>query len=165
MASTAELPRAPHENADGNSPAEHGGSLNRTAAMATSHCLVGCAAGEVTGMAIARSLGWSAFSSIGLAVGLAFLFGYILTAIPLIRAGLGLGAVVTTAVASDTLSIAIMEAIDNLVVLLVPGALMAGPADPLLWLSLAAGFAVAFPFAFMVNRALVGRGRGPACAH
>ena len=165
MASTADLPQATHESAASSARAENGGSLNGTAAMATGHCLVGCAAGEATGMAIARALGWSAFGSIGLAVGLAFLFGYALTTIPLIRAGLGFGAVVTTAVASDTLSITIMEAIDNLVVLLVPGALDAGPADALLWVSLAAGFAVAFPFAFVVNRALIGRGRGPACAH
>lgn len=165
MASNADLPQATHAGGDGSVLAAHGGSLNHTAAMATGHCLVGCAAGEATGMAIARTLGWSALGSIGLAVGLAFLFGYALTTIPLIRAGLGLGVVVTTAVASDTLSITVMEAIDNLVVLLVPGALNAGPANPLLWASLAAGFAVAYPFAFVVNRALIRRGGGPACAH
>lgn len=116
-------------------------------------------------MAVATSLGWANAGSIGLAVALAFLFGYSLTSIPLVRAGLALGVVVTTALAADTISIAIMEAIDNLFVWLVPGALEAGLGDTLFWWSIAAGFAIAYPFAFLAQRALIARGKGHAHAH
>jgi hypothetical protein len=115
-------------------------------------------------MTVATALGWGAGASISLAVLLAFLFGYALTAIPLVRSGLAAGAVVTTALVSDTLSIAIMEAIDNLFVLAVPGAMEAGLGDWLLWAAIGGGFIVAFPVAFLANRALIARGRGPACA-
>jgi hypothetical protein len=154
-------PRGPH--ADG-ARQEADRSLNRTAGMATGHCLIGCAAGEVSGMGVATALGWGSAASISLAVVLAFVFGYALTAIPLVRSGLAVGAVVTTALASDTLSIATMEAIDNLFVALVPGAVEAGLGDWLLWAAIAGGFAVAFPVAFLANRALIARGKGPACA-
>jgi hypothetical protein len=149
---------------------EHGhaqveASLNRLAASATTHCLTGCVIGEVLGMVIATALGWSDVASIALAIVLAFFFGYLLTSIPLIRAGLSAAAIVTTALAADTVSIAVMEAIDNLVVLLVPGAMEAGLDDALFWLPLLGGFAVAFPFAFLVNRYLIARGKGHAVVH
>ena len=139
--------------------------LNRLAFSATLHCLTGCALGEVTGMAVAMALGWSDVASIGLAVGLAYLFGFTLTSIPLVRGGLAAGAVISTAVAADTVSITIMEAIDNAFVALVPGALDSGVGDPLLWASVAGGFAIALPFAFLVNRQMVRRGKGCAMAH
>jgi hypothetical protein len=150
--------------------ADHGehngdGSLNRLAVSATAHCLTGCAAGEVTGMAVATALGWSNLGQIGLAVGLAFVFGYTLTSIPLFRAGLTFAAALPIILATDTVSIAIMEVIDNLVVLLVPGAMEASVLDPLLWGSVALGFAVAFPFAWWANRYLLARGKGHALVH
>jgi Domain of unknown function (DUF4396) len=129
------------------------------------HCLTGCVIGEVLGMVIATALGWDDFASIALAIVLAFFFGYLLTSIPLMRAGLPAAAIVTTALAADTVSIAVMEAIDNLVVLLVPGAMEAGLDDALFWLPLLGGFAIAFPFAFLVNRYLIGRGKGHAVVH
>jgi Domain of unknown function (DUF4396) len=106
--------------------------LNRIAANATAHCLVGCAAGEFVGMTIATALGWASAASIALAVGLAYLFGFSLTARPLVRAGLGAGAVISTALAADTVSITIMEVIDNAFVIAVPGAMDAGLDDPLI---------------------------------
>ena len=142
-----------------------GSPLDRLAVSATLHCLTGCAIGEVTGMAIAAALGWSNVASIALAVGLAYLFGFGLTAIPLFKSGMAVGAVVSTALAADTVSITIMEAIDNVFVAIVPGALDAGVGDPLLWASVAAGFAIAFPFAFLANRYMVARGKGCALAH
>jgi Domain of unknown function (DUF4396) len=147
--------------------AQHGApqSLNRLAASATNHCLTGCVIGEVTGMAIATALGWSNVASIALAVGLAFVFGYSLTSLPLLRSGLALGAVVPIALAADTVSIAIMELIDNLTVLLVPGAMEAGLTEARFWLPLLGGFVVAWPFAWYVNRAMIGRGRGHAVVH
>ena len=139
--------------------------LDRLAFSATLHCLTGCALGEVTGMAIAMALGWSNLASIALAVSLAYLFGFMLTSIPLIKGGLALGSVVSTAMAADTVSITIMEVIDNAFVALVPGALDAGVGDPLLWGSVALGFLIAFPFAFLANRYMIARGRGCALAH
>ena len=149
--------------------AEHGAhvrtDLNRLAFTATNHCLTGCVLGEVTGMAIATSLGWGDAGSIALAVGLAFLFGYALTMVPLVRAGLALGVAVTTALAADTVSISIMEAIDNLFVWLVPGAMEAGLGEALFWWPILTGFAFAYPFAFLAQRALIARGKGHAHAH
>ncbi len=142
-----------------------GPPLDRLAFSATLHCLTGCAAGEVTGMAIATALGWSNAGQIALAVGLAYLFGFGLTALPLVRAGLAAGAIVSTALASDTISITIMEVIDNLFVVLVPGAMDADVGDVLLWASVAGGFLIAFPFAFLANRWLIARGKGCAHAH
>lgn len=140
-------------------------SLNSLAISATLHCLTGCAAGEVTGMAIGTALGWSNLATIALAVGLAFLFGYALTAIPLFKAGLTFAVALPIILATDTVSIAIMEVIDNLIVLVVPGAMDAGLFDPLLWGSVALGFAVAFPFAWAANRYLLARGKGHALVH
>jgi hypothetical protein len=140
-------------------------SLNRLAVSATNHCLTGCAIGEVAGMAIATAFGWGNFASIAVAVLLAYLFGFGLAAMPLVRAGLTAGAVVSTALAADTVSITIMEAIDNVTVALIPDALDAGLDDPLFYGSIAAGFAIAYPFAFMANRYMIRRGKGHAVVH
>src|ERR687895_829483 len=129
--------------------ANHGGhTLNRLATSATNHCLTGCLTGEVTGMVIATAFGWGDIASIAIAVGLGFLFGYALTSLPLLRAGLALTAVVQIALAADTVSIAIMELIDNLTIAVVPGALEAGLGDVRFWLPLLGGFVIAWPFAF-----------------
>ena len=139
--------------------------LNQLAISATNHCLTGCVIGEFTGMAIATALGWGNAPQVALAVALAYLFGFTLTARPLVAAGLGAGVVVTTALAADTISITIMEAIDNLTVVLIPGAMDAGLDDPLFYGSIALGFAIAYPFAFMANRYLICRGKGHAVMH
>jgi hypothetical protein len=139
--------------------------LNRLATSATNHCLTGCLTGEVTGMVIATAFAWGDVASIAAGVALGFLFGYAFTSVPLLRAGLALGAIVPIALAADTVSIAIMELIDNLTIILVPGALEAGLGDLRFWLPLLGGFAIAWPFAFAVNRALIRRGKGHAVAH
>src|SRR6266536_3110501 len=110
-----------------------GRDLNRLAASATTHCLTGCAIGEVVGMALATAFGWSNAAQIVLAIALAYVFGFGLTAMPLVRAGLAAGAVVSTALAADTVSITIMEAIDNLTVVLIPKAMDAGLGDLLFY--------------------------------
>jgi hypothetical protein len=144
---------------------EHGASLNRVAFSATLHCLTGCAIGEVLGIVIGTALGWSDVATIALAVALAFLFGYSLTMLPLLRGGLTLGAAIPLALASDTLSIAVMEIVDNLIMVLVPGAMDAGLGSPLFWGALAFALAVAFVAAFPVNRYLIARGKGHAVVH
>ena len=140
-------------------------SLNRLAASATTHCLTGCAIGEVLGVVIGTALGWGNLPTIALAVALAFLFGYAFTMVPLLRADIVFGTAVGLALASDTISIAVMEAIDNGVLLLVPGAMEAGLDSFLFWASLAFALAVAWVVAFPVNRALIARGRGHAVVH
>jgi uncharacterized protein DUF4396 len=140
-------------------------SLNRLAVSATTHCLTGCAIGEVVGMAIAAGFGWGNVTSIALAIGLAYLFGFGLTALPLVRAGLAAGAIVSTALAADTVSITIMEVIDNAFVAVVPGAMDAEITDPLLYGAIALGFAIAYPFAFLANRYMIARGQGHAVVH
>ena len=140
-------------------------ALTSLAIAATTHCLIGCALGEFTGMAIAEAVGWGNLQQTLLAIALAYLFGFTLTAVPLIRARLAPRKVVSTALASDTVSISIMELIDNLTVILIPAALAAGLADPLFYGSIALGFAIAYPFAFLANRYLIARGRGHAVMH
>jgi Domain of unknown function (DUF4396) len=143
----------------------HGSSRNRVAALATLHCLTGCAIGEVLGMVIGTALGLSNPATIALAVALAFVFGYSLTMVPLLRAGLALTVALPLAFASDSFSIAVMELVDNGVMLAVPGAMDAGLADPLFWGALAFSLAVAFVFAFPLNRYLIDRGQGHAVVH
>jgi hypothetical protein len=121
--------------------------------------------GEVTGMMIATALGWGDIASIALAVALAFLFGYSLTSLPLLRARLPLAAIVPIALAADTVSIAIMELIENGFMLLVPGAMEAGLGDLRFWAPLLSGFVIAWPFAFAANRAMIRRGKGHAVVH
>lgn len=140
-------------------------SLNRLAASATTHCLTGCAIGEVLGVVIGTALGWSNLPTIVLAIVLAFLFGYSFTSWPLLRAGMALAAVVPIALASDTLSITVMEIVDNAVLLVIPGAMEAGLANILFWASLGFALAVAWVAAFPVNRYLIARGRGHAVVH
>jgi hypothetical protein len=146
-------------------PHAAGGALNSLALSATVHCLTGCVIGEVSGMAIGTALGWSDLATIALAVGLAYLFGFALTSVPLFKAGLAFGAIVPIALAADTVSITIMEAIDNGFVLVVPGAMDAGLGDLLLWAAVLGGFVVAFPFAFLANRYMIARGKGHAVVH
>src|SRR5687768_8003939 len=142
-----------------------GAALNAVAFSATLHCLTGCAIGEVTGMIIGTALGFSDLGTIALAVALAFLFGYSLTSLPLLRAGLALRAVVPIALATDTFSIAVMEIVDNGIMLLVPGAMEAGVGDLLFWGALSVALAVAGVVAFPVNRWLITRGKGHAVLH
>ncbi len=140
-------------------------SLNRLAFSATAHCLTGCAIGEVLGMIIGTALGWSDLQTIVLAVALAFLFGYSLTALPLLRAGMALGAVIPLALASDTISIAVMEIVDNAIILLIPGAMDAGLGDIGFYAALAFALLIAGAVAFPVNRWLISRGKGHAVVH
>ena len=140
-------------------------SLNRLAFSATAHCLTGCAIGEVLGMIIGTALGWGNFATIALAIVLAFFFGYSLTMLPLLRSGMALAAVLPLAFASDTLSITVMEIVDNLVLLVIPDAMEAGLTSLLFWGSLAFALAVAFVAAFPVNRYLISRGKGHAVIH
>ena len=142
-----------------------GTSLNRTALSATLHCLTGCAIGEVLGMVIGTALGWGNVATVALAVVLAFVFGYSLTMLPLLRSGMALAAVLPLAFAADTISITVMEIVDNLVMLVIPGAMEAGLSSPLFWGSLAFALIVAFVAAFPVNRYLIARGRGHAAVH
>ena len=143
----------------------HSSSLNRLAFSATLHCLTGCAIGEVLGLVIATALGWGNAASIAIAVVLAFVFGYSFTLVPLLRSGILLGTAIGLALAADTLSIVVMEIVDNAIVLIWPGAMDAGLADLLFWGSLAIALAVAFAAAYPVNRALIARGRGHAVVH
>jgi hypothetical protein len=140
-------------------------SLNRTAFSATLHCLTGCAIGEVLGIVIGTALGWSTAATIALAIVLAFFFGYALTMLPLLRSGMALGAVLPLAFASDTISITIMEIVDNLIIVAIPGAMDAGLGSLLFWGSLVFALAVAFVAAFPVNRYLISRGKGHAVVH
>ena len=142
-----------------------GTSLTRLAVSATLHCLTGCAIGEVLGMVLATWWGWSDAPSIALAVVLAFFFGYLLTMIPVLRAGVTLSSAIGIALAADTLSILTMEIVDNAVLLIVPGAMEAGLTSLLFWGALAFSLVVAFVVTVPVNRWLIGRGKGHAVVH
>jgi Domain of unknown function (DUF4396) len=151
---------------DEDSHHDHGhDNLTAVAVSATLHCLTGCAIGEIAGMIIGTAFGLSNLATILLSIALAFVFGYALTSYPLLRAGLALAAVVPIALASDTLSIATMEVVDNAIVLLVPGAMDAGLDDLLFWGSLAFALAIAGVVAVPVNRWLIARGKGHAVVH
>jgi Domain of unknown function (DUF4396) len=143
----------------------HPVSLNRLAARATTHCLTGCAIGEVLGLVIGNAFGWAVVPTIALAVGLAFLFGYAFTLWPLVSSGMALRAAIGLALVADTLSIAVMEIVDNGIMLLIPGAMDAHLDSPLFWGSLAVALAIAWVVAFPVNRWLIARGRGHAVVH
>jgi len=140
-------------------------SLDRLALSATIHCLTGCGIGEVLGLVIATQLGWHDVASIALAVVLAFVFGYGLTLQPLLSSGIALRAALGLAFAADTLSITVMEIVDNAIVLLIPGAMDAGITSVLFWGSLALSLAIAGVAAYPVNRWLIARGRGHAVIH
>jgi hypothetical protein len=140
-------------------------SRNRLAFLATVHCLSGCAIGEILGMVIGTALGWGNLATILLAIVLAFFFGYSLTMLPLLRAGIAFGAAVPLALASDTISIAVMELVDNAIMLLIPGAMDAGLGNLLFWGSLAVALLIAGAIAFPVNRWLIDRGKGHAVVH
>jgi Domain of unknown function (DUF4396) len=143
----------------------HDTSINRLALSATVHCLTGCAIGEVLGMILATWWGWGDVASIVLAVILAFFFGYALTSLPLLRSGMSPRQVAPLAFASDTASITTMEIVDNLFIVIVPGALAAGLGDALFWWSLIVGLLIAGAVAWPVNRWLISRGRGHAAVH
>ena len=146
-------------------PAQSSSSLNALAFSATVHCLTGCAIGEVLGMVIATALGLGNLPSIAIAVVLAFAFGYSFTSLPLLRAGMPLAAVAPIAAASDTVSITIMEIVDNAIVLAIPGAMATTLGDLGFWASLAGALLVAGVAAFPANRWLLARGRGHALVH
>lgn len=139
--------------------------LTRLAVRATLHCLTGCAIGEILGMVLGTAWGWSNWQTIMLAVPLAFLFGYALTLLPLLRAGIPMRSAMGLAFAADTLSITVMEIVDNTVILLIPGAMQAGLDRALFWISLIVSLVVAGFAAFPVNRWLIARGRGHAVVH
>jgi Domain of unknown function (DUF4396) len=140
-------------------------SPKRTAFSATVHCLTGCAIGEVLGMVIGTALGWSNHATIAIAIVLAFFFGYALTIRPLLSSGLAFAAAAKLALAADTISITIMEIVDNLIMLVIPGAMDAGLGSALFWASLAFALVVAGAAAFPVNLWLISRGRGHAVVH
>ena len=140
-------------------------SLNAVALSATLHCLTGCAIGEVLGMIIGTALGFSDWGTIALAVALAFLFGYGLTSLPLLRSGIALTAVIPIALASDTISIAIMEIVDNAIMLLIPGAMDAGLNSIGFYAALTAALIIAGAAAYPINRWLISRGKGHAVIH
>ena len=150
-------------------PASHatqsGRELNRLAISATVHCLTGCAIGEILGLVIGTALGWSNTATIVLAIALAFFFGYSFTLVPVLRSGLALGAALGIALAADTISITVMEIVDNAILLIIPGAMDAGLGSWLFWGALAVALAVAFVVTVPVNRALIRRGKGHAVVH
>ncbi|MFC9502557.1 DUF4396 domain-containing protein [Streptomyces sp. NPDC057002] len=136
-----------------------------TAVKATLHCLTGCAIGEILGMVIGTALEWGDVPTMVLAIGLAFLFGYSFTLFAVLRAGLGLKAAIKVALAADTVSIAVMELVDNAIIALTPGAMEAQLTDGLFWSALLGGFAVAFLVTTPVNKWMIGRGKGHAVVH
>jgi len=140
-------------------------SVTRMALDATRHCLTGCAIGEIVGLLVSGALGLSTEASVVAGIVLAFVFGYSLTFVPLLSGGMTLGRAVGVTAAADTISIVVMETVDNLIVLFVPGAMAAGLTDALFWGSLVLGLIIAFAVAFPVNRWLIAQGRGHVLAH
>ena len=156
---------AAHSQHDHHEMPTSGRALNAVALSATLHCLTGCALGEIAGMVIGTALGFSDVATIALAVALAFLFGYSLTSLPLLRAGMAFAAVVPIALAVDTLSISIMEIVDNAIMVAIPGAMDAGVGNVLFWGALSVALVIAGVAAFPANRWLITRGRGHAVLH
>jgi preprotein translocase subunit SecG len=158
-----------HAEADHNHHAGHDhaamGGVGSMALSATLHCLTGCAIGEIAGLMIGTAVGLSAGWTIALAVALAFLFGYTLSTLPLLKSGMGLGGALTLVLAADTLSIATMEVVDNAVMALIPGAMDAGLVNSVFWVSMMIALTVAFFAAYPVNRYLLQRGKGHALTH
>ena len=142
-----------------------GMTRNSMAANATLHCLTGCAIGEIVGLMVGTALGLSTGVTIALAVGLAFLFGYALSTLPLLKAGLSFFGALSVVFAADTLSIAVMELVDNLVMASIPGAMDAGLVNPIFWIGMMIALSVAFVAAFPVNRYLIDKGKGHALTH
>jgi len=141
------------------------GNVNGMAASATLHCLTGCAIGEIAGLMIGTAIGLATAPTIALAVGLAFLFGYALSTLPLLKAGLGVGAALSVVLAADTLSILTMEIVDNAVMAAIPGAMDAGLTNPVFWIGMMIALSAAFLAAYPVNRYLLQRGKGHALTH
>ena len=154
-----------HTHHGGHDILRHSTSLNRTALMATVHCLTGCTIGEILGMVLGTMLGWGNWPTVALAVALAFLFGYAMTLWPLRKAGMVWGTALGLAFASDTLSMTIMEIVDNAIMVLIPGAMDAGPGTGFFWGSLIASLIVAGIAAFPVNRWLIANEKGHALVH
>lgn len=141
------------------------GGTNAMAVSATLHCLTGCAIGEILGLMIGTAIGLSNLATIALAIALAFLFGYSLSTLPLLKAGLTLGTALRVVLAADTLSILTMEIVDNLVMAVIPGAMSAGLVDAIFRVSMAISLTAAFFVAYPVNRYLLQRGKGHALTH
>ncbi len=154
-----------HEHRDHSLEHKSSSSLNKLAVSATTHCMTGCAIGEVLGLVIGTGLGWGNIATIVLAVGLAFLFGYSLTMLPLLKSGIAFKEATKLALAADTASITVMEIVDNLIMVLIPGAMAAGVDDWHFWISLAIALTIAWMAAFPVNRWLIRRGMGHAIVH
>ncbi|MBA3234316.1 MAG: DUF4396 domain-containing protein [Propionibacteriales bacterium] len=166
MTDRAHAEAAHHGSAKSPDPRQVGGqALTMTAVTATLHCLTGCAIGEILGMVIGTGLDWYNAATVALSVGLAFVFGYAFTITPVLRAGLALRAAVGVALAADTVSILVMELVDNAVILAVPGAMEAGLVSSLFWSALVFSLVVAFVVTVPVNRWMIGRGRGHAVVH
>jgi hypothetical protein len=139
--------------------------LGTMAASATLHCLTGCATGEIVGLVVGTAAGLSNAATIPLSIALAFVFGYALSTLPLVRSGVALGSALTLVLAADTLSILTMEVVDNVVVALIPGAMQAGLVNPLFWVGMMIALSAAYVAAYPVNRWLLRRGRGHALTH
>ncbi|MDG9681980.1 DUF4396 domain-containing protein [Streptomyces sp. DH18] len=154
--------RRPHA---GHAGQRKGGATWGTAAKATLHCLTGCAIGEILGMVIGTALMWGNVQTMILAIALAFVFGYSFTLFAVLRAGLDFRTALKVALAADTVSIAVMELVDNGIIALTPGAMDAHLSDALFWTALLGGFAVAFVITTPVNKWMIGRGKGHAVVH
>lgn len=150
---------------DHDTASDHSHDMSGMAVGATLHCLTGCSIGEVVGLIVGTAAGWSNLPTTVLSIALAFVFGYTLSALPLVRAGIALAAALGLVLAADTLSIVTMEIVDNLVMLVIPGAMNAGLLNPLFWVSMALSLFIAFFAAWPVNRALLRRGKGHAITH
>jgi hypothetical protein len=154
-----------HEHHDGGHDHHAMGNVNSMAVSATLHCLTGCAIGEIIGLVIGTAAGLGNVATIAISIALAFLFGYTLSTLPLLKAGLPVGTALSVVLAADTLSIATMEVVDNVVVAIIPGAMNAGLVNVVFWLSLLASLTIAFFAAYPVNRYLLQRGKGHALTH